>query len=183
MNYFDEQIKEVLISEEQIKDKVKEMGARITADYKDSGRELIVVSILRGSLIFAADLIRETNMPITLDTMVVSSYGEATKSSGVVKINKDLEEDIVGKDVLIVEDIVDTGLTLAYLKKNLMARAPHSVKVCTFLEKPDRKEVEVEVEYCGFSIPDEFVVGYGLDFSQKYRNYPGVASLKPETYM
>lgn len=183
MDYFDDKIKDVLLTEDEIKIKVKEMGKQITADYKDSGRELIVVSILRGSLIFAADLIRELNISTTLDTMVVSSYGAATKSSGVVKINKDLEEDIIDKDVLIVEDIVDTGLTLAYLKKTLMARSPHSVKVCTFLEKPDRKEVEVEVEYSGFSIPDEFVVGYGLDFDQKYRNYPGVASLKPDAYM
>ena len=182
MNYFDDKIKEVLLSEEEIKAKVKELGEKITADYKDSGRELIVVSILRGSLVFAADLIRETNMPITLDTMVVSSYGAATRSSGVVKINKDLEEDIVDKDVLIVEDIVDTGLTLAYLKKNLESRDPHSVKVCSFLEKPDRKEVDVDIDYLGFSIPDEFVVGYGLDFGQSFRNYPGVASLKPEAY-
>ena len=183
MNYFDDKIKDVLISEEEIRSKVKELGAQITRDYEGSGKDLIVVCILRGSLVFAADLVRELDLPAILDTMVVSSYGAATKSSGVVRINKDLEEDIADKDVLIVEDIVDTGLTLYFLKKNLLARNPASVKVCTFLEKPARKEVAVDVDYCGFSIPDEFVVGYGLDFGQKYRNYPGVVSLKPEAYM
>ncbi len=182
MNFFDDHIEKVLLTKQEISDKVKELGALISKDYKDSGRELIVVCILRGSLIFAADLIRQINRKAVLDTMVVSSYGETTRSSGVVKINKDLEEDIAGKDVLIVEDIVDTGLTLSYLKKYLLARDPASVKVCTFLDKPERREIDVDIDYCGFAVPNEFVVGYGLDFGQFYRNYPEVVVLKPAAY-
>ena len=182
MDFFDDHIERVLLNEEDIRNKVAELGAAITEDYRGSDRELVVVCILRGSLVFAADLMRAINVPTVLDTMVVSSYGAATKSSGVVKINKDLEEDITGKDVLVVEDIVDTGLTLGYLKKYLTAREPASVRVCTFLDKPERREIDVEIDYRGFEVPDEFVVGYGLDFDQLYRNYPQVVVLKPEAY-
>ena len=180
MSYFEDKLREVLITEEQIREKVAELGAQITKDYE--GKELVIVSILRGSMVFAADLIRQLNLPLVLDTMVVASYGMSTKSSGIVKINKDLETDITGKHVLIVEDIVDTGLTLSYLLKNLESREAASVKVCTFLDKPERREKEVAVSYRGFEIPNEFVVGYGLDFNQHYRNYPEVAVLKPEAY-
>lgn len=180
MRYFEDKLQEVLLTEEQIRQKVAELGAQITKDYE--GKELVIVGILRGSLVFAADLMRQIDLPLVLDTMVVASYGMSTKSSGIVKINKDLETDISGKHVLIVEDIVDTGLTLNYLLKNLESREAASVKICTFLDKPERREKDVDISYMGFAIPNEFVVGYGLDFNQQYRNYPAVAVLKPETY-
>lgn len=182
MDFFDDKILKVLLDEKQIQSKVKEMGELLTKEYADPKRELIMVCVLRGSLVFASDLIRQINRQVLLDTIVVSSYGETTRSSGVVKINKDLEQDIAGKDVLIVEDIVDTGLTIGYLKKYLAARDPHSVKVCTFLDKPERRVIDVDIEYKGFEVPNEFVVGYGLDYNQLYRNYPKVAVLKPEAY-
>ncbi|MCQ1530580.1 hypoxanthine phosphoribosyltransferase [Lutispora saccharofermentans] len=173
-------ILKILISQDEIKEKVKELGQLITKDYKD--KDLMVIGILKGCIVFLSDLIREINLPLTMDFMVVSSYGSSTKSSGVVRIVKDLEKDIAGKDILIVEDIVDTGLTLSYLVEYLKSRNASSVKICTLLEKPDRRKAEVDLEYVGFHIPDEFVVGYGLDYAELYRNLPFVCVLKPEVY-
>lgn len=173
-------IKNILISEEEIARKVKELGKQLTEDYK--GKDLLIVGILKGCMLFLSDLVRAIDLPLTMDFMVVSSYGTATKSSGVVRILKDLEKEIEGKDVLIVEDIVDTGLTLSYLIENLKTRNPNSVKVCTLLDKPDRRKSQVELSYIGFTIPDEFVVGYGLDYAEVYRNLPFVCVLKPEVY-
>ena len=173
-------IKEILISEEEIKKKIKELGKQIEKDYKD--KDLLVVCVLKGAVLFLSDLIREINLPLNIDFMAVSSYGNSTKSSGVVRIIKDLEKDIQGKDLLIVEDIVDSGLTLSYLIENLKSREPRSVKLCTLLDKPERRKVDVLIDYTGFVIPDEFVVGYGLDFAEIYRNLPYVCVLKPEVY-
>lgn len=173
-------ILKILISQDEIKEKVKELGQLITKDYKD--KDLMVIGILKGCIVFLSDLIREINLPLTMDFMVVSSYGSSTKSSGVVRIVKDLEKDIAGKDILIVEDIVDTGLTLSYLVEYLKSRNARNVKICTLLEKPDRRKAEVDLEYVGFHIPDEFVVGYGLDYAELYRNLPFVCVLKPEVY-
>ena len=173
-------IKSILISEEEIAKRVKELGKQLAEDYK--GKELLVVGILKGCMLFLSDLVRTIDLPLTLDFMVVSSYGATTKSSGVVRIVKDLEREIEGKDVLIVEDIVDTGLTLSYLVENFKARNPKSVKVCSLLDKPDRRKAQVDIQYIGFKIPDEFVVGYGLDYGENYRNLPFVCVLKPEVY-
>lgn len=173
-------IKEILISEEEIKKKIRELGKQIEKDYKD--KDLLVVCVLKGAVLFLSDLIREINLPLSIDFMAVSSYGNSTKSSGVVRIIKDLEKDIQGKDLLIVEDIVDSGLTLSYLIENLKSREPRSVKLCTLLDKPEKRKVEVFIDYTGFVIPDEFVVGYGLDFAEVYRNLPYVCVLKPEIY-
>jgi len=173
-------ILKILISKEELQEKVKELGKKITEDYKD--KDLMIVGVLKGCVIFLSDLIREIDLPLTMDFMVVSSYGSSTKSSGVVRIIKDLEKDIAGKDVLIVEDIVDTGLTLNYLIDYLKSRNANSVKICTLLEKPDRRKAQVDLEYVGFRIPDEFVVGYGLDYAEVYRNLPFVCILKPEVY-
>ncbi|HNR04908.1 MAG TPA: hypoxanthine phosphoribosyltransferase [Bacillota bacterium] len=175
-----EDMKSILISEEEIAKRVKELGKQLAEDYK--GKELLVVGILKGCMLFLSDLVRTIDLPLTLDFMVVSSYGATTKSSGVVRIVKDLEREIEGKDVLIVEDIVDTGLTLSYLVENFKARNPKSVKVCSLLDKPDRRKAQVEIQYIGFKIPDEFVVGYGLDYGENYRNLPFVCVLKPEVY-
>lgn len=174
-------IQEILISEEEITNKVKELGRQISNDYGDD-QQLIVVGILKGAIIFLSDLVREIKLPIALDFMAVSSYGSSTESSGAVRILKDLERDVENKHVLIVEDIVDTGLTLKYLLDNLWSRKPASVKTCTLLDKPSRRLVDVTVDYNGFSIPDKFVVGYGLDFAENYRNLPYIAILKPEAY-
>ncbi|MBO8127731.1 MAG: hypoxanthine phosphoribosyltransferase [Peptococcaceae bacterium] len=171
---------ECLISAEQIQDKVRQMGAVISRDYQ--GKDLVVVGILKGSVLFLADLIRYITVPLSIDFVAVSSYGASTTSSGVVRILKDLEESIEGKHVLIVEDIIDTGLTLKYLLENLWARNPADVKVCVLLDKPERRKVDVKIHYQGFSIPDKFVVGYGLDYNEHYRNLPGVWTLKPEIY-
>lgn len=176
----DKVIKKILVSEEEISEKVKELGNQIYEDYKD--KDLMLVGILKGAVIFMSDLARAIKKPIFIDFMDVSSYGTASISTGNVKIIKDLDYDISGKDILIVEDIVDTGKTLAYLKDNLTRRGANSVKVCTLLDKPDRRQAEVKIDYCGFEIPDEFVVGYGLDFSEKYRNFPYVGALKEEEY-
>lgn len=173
-------IKNILISEEEIAKRVKELGKQLTEEYK--GRELMVVGVLKGCMIFLSDLVRSIDLPLTLDFMVVSSYGSTTKSSGVVRIIKDLEREMEGKDVLIVEDIVDTGLTLSYLIENFKTRNPRSVKVCSLLDKPERRKAKVDIEFIGFEIPDEFVVGYGLDYAEVYRNLPFVSVLKPEVY-
>lgn len=173
-------MKELIYDQDQITERIKEMGLEITEDYK--GKDLIVIGILRGAIFFMTDLLKEIELPVTIDFMALSSYGDSSKSSGVVRILKDLEEDIEGKDVLVVEDIVDTGLTLNYLIKNLENRGAKSVKVAALLDKPERRLVNVEVAYLGFHIKDEFIIGYGLDYAQDYRNLPYIASLKEEVY-
>lgn len=172
-------IKEILLSEKQINEKVKELGAKISQDYKD--KDLFVVVILKGSVIFAADLLREISIPVTIDFISVSSYGSGT-TSGQVKIIKDLSCSIEGKNVLIIEDILDSGNTLFNLTKMLGERNPESIEICTLLNKPERREAEVNTRYSGFDIPDEFVVGYGLDYAEKYRNLPYIGILKREIY-
>lgn len=173
-------IKEVILSEETIHGRVREIGAEISRDYE--GRSVLLIAVLRGAALFMADLAREISVPVELDFMAVSSYGSATKSSGVVRILKDLDETIEGRDVLVVEDILDTGLTLKYLLKNLASRKPASLEVVTLLNKEGKQRVPIQCKYVGFSIPDEFVVGYGLDFAERYRNLPYIGILKPEAY-
>ncbi len=170
------QIQEVLISKEQIRQKVIELGTKISMDYKDS--ELILVGVLKGGCVFLADLMREIHVPLEIDFISVSSYGDSSQSSGIVRIIKDIDINITGKNVIIVEDIVDSGLTLNYLKELFGTRHPESVKICTILDKPSRRKVDIQIDYDGFEIPDEFVVGYGLDYAGKYRNLPEVCILK-----
>lgn len=165
----------VLISAEELQAKVAELGARISRDY--AGKDLVMVGVLRGAVVFIADLLRELTVPCEIDFMAVSSYGSARDTSGVVRILKDLDDSITGRHVLIVEDIVDSGLTLNYLMRNLQARDPASLEVCSLLTKPDRRRVEVPIRYTGFEIPNAFVVGYGLDHAQRYRNLGHVALL------
>ena len=162
----------VLKSEEEVDARIQALGEQISRDY--AGKEIYMIGILRGSVFFMCELAKRIDVPVMLDFMCVSSYGDSTKSSGNVRISKDVDGDIVGKDVLIVEDIIDSGHTLSKLKKVLQERHPDSVRICTLLDKQERREVEVEGDYVGFSIPDEFVVGYGLDYAQKYRNLPYV---------
>jgi hypoxanthine phosphoribosyltransferase len=169
---------EVLITEEQLRSGVGELAERINRDY--NGEELLVVGILRGAFVFLADLVRRLTMPVVIDFVAVSSYGDDTQSSGVVRILKDLDESIAGRHVLLVEDIIDTGLTLKYLYENLKARHPASLKVCTLLDKPSRRLVDFNPDYAGFTIPDYFVVGYGLDCGQRYRNLPMVCVIRQE---
>jgi len=173
-------IKEVLISEEQLKEKVKELAKQISDDY--AGKDLLMISVLKGGFVFAADLFRSLNIPASVDFLAVSSYGASSKTSGVVKIIKDLDKPVAGKDVLIVEDILDSGITLNYLKDLLLRRGVNSLKICTILNKPERRKVDLTADYIGFDIPDEFVVGYGLDYDEKYRNLPFVGILKREIY-
>lgn len=181
MQSMHQDIDHILVSEEQLQAKVAELGARISADYE--GRDLLLVSILKGAVVFMADLMRAVTIPCAIDFMVVSSYGGAnTNSTGLVKIIKDLDQDLSGKDVLIVEDILDTGITLSHLMPMLQMRNPRSLRLCTILSKPSRRKVDIEPDYCGFEVPDEFVVGYGLDYDEKYRNLPYVGVLKPEIY-
>lgn len=171
---------EVLFDREELQKKVVEMGKQISADYR--GSDLLVVGILKGAFVFMADLIRQIDVPMEIDFMDVSSYGLSTSSSGEVRIVKDLEYSIKDRDVLIVEDIVDTGLTLKYICENLKTRNPRSVKIACLLDKPSRRKAEVYPEYVGYSIPDKFVVGYGLDYAEQYRHYPAVCVLKPAIY-
>lgn len=166
---------EVLISAEELQRKVSELGARLSRDY--AGKDLVMVGVLRGAVVFIADLLRNLTIPCEIDFMAVSSYGSSRDSSGVVRILKDLDDTITGRDVLVVEDIVDSGLTLNYLMRNLRARDPASLEVCTLLTKPERRRVDVPIRYTGFEIPNQFVVGYGLDFGQRYRNLDHVALL------
>jgi hypoxanthine phosphoribosyltransferase len=180
MGVHDEDIEEVLISDRQIQEKVAELGARITADY--AGRDLLLVGVLKGAFVMMADLSRYIGLPLEFDFMAVSSYGAATQTSGVVRILKDLDHEVMGKDVLIVEDIVDSGLTLSYLMKNLRTRKPASLEVCALLEKQGVQKVDLDIRYSAFKIPPVFVVGYGLDFAERYRNLPFVGTLKPEVY-
>ena len=173
-------IDHILFSEEALRQRVSELAAQIDRDY--AGKEPLLISILRGSFIFMADLVRSITLPCTVDFMAVSSYGSGTISSGQVKIVKDLSEPIEGKDILVVEDILDSGNTLSYLFKLLEARHPASIRLCTLLDKPERRTKPVAVQYTGFTIPDEFVVGYGLDYDEKYRNLPYIGVLKPSVY-
>jgi hypoxanthine phosphoribosyltransferase len=174
-------VAEILLTEEQISRKVLELGARISSDH--AGRQLTLVSVLKGSLPFMADLMRAIDLPVRIDLMEVSSYGgSATESSGLVRILKDLSSSIADEDVLIVEDIIDTGLTLNYLIRYLRGKGPASLRICTLLDKPARRLVEIPVDYIGFTIPDQFVVGYGLDYGELYRNLRYVGVLKPEVY-
>lgn len=180
MKSYDDSIKEIILSGEEIAGKVAELGARITEDYK--GEELTVVVVLRGSIIFAADLVRAIDLPVLIDTVSLSSYHDGMDSSGRVKINKDLESNIKDRHVLIIEDIADRGITLTFLMEMLKVRKAKSIRICTLLSKPSRRTVDVELHYVGFVIEDHFVVGYGLDYAQRYRNYPHIGILREEVY-
>ena len=171
-------LKDVLIAEERLRARVIELAAQIDADY--AGRELLLVGVLKGAVMVMADLARAMHMPVEMDWMAVSSYGSGTKSSGVVRILKDLDLDLSGRHVLLVEDIIDSGLTLSYLMRNLESREPATLEVCALLTKPDRREIDVPVRYVGFEIPNRFVIGYGLDFGERYRNLPYVAVLSDD---
>lgn len=173
-------IQEVLYNERVLEEKITQIGKQITSDYQ--GKELLMIGVLKGANVFMADLMRKISIPVSIDYIAVSSYGLSTESSGVVKIIKDLDESIENKHVLIVEDIIDTGLTLHYLCDNLLSRKPKSLKICTLLDKPERRKVDITVDYKGFDIPDEFIIGYGIDYAEKYRNLPYVAILKREIY-
>ena len=166
---------EILIEEDAIQARIGELGAEISVDY--AGRDLLLVGVLKGAVFFMADLMRELTVPCEIDFMAISSYGAATDSSGVVRILKDLDINVSGRDVLVVEDIIDSGLTLSYLMRNLRARKPASLEVVTLLTKPERREIDEPVRYVGFEIPNRFVIGYGLDFAERYRNLPYVAVL------
>ena len=173
-------VEKILFTEEELQKRVAELGAQITADY--AGKTPVLASVLRGSYIFMADLTRQIKLPLTVDFMAVSSYGSGTASSGQVEIRKDLSDSIEGRDLLIVEDILDSGNTLYYLRHILNARHPASIKICTLLDKPERRTKPIEADYKGFTIPDAFVVGYGLDYDERYRNLPYIGILKPEVY-
>ncbi len=176
----EEDVGEVLITSKDIKGKTAELAHRIMADYQ--GKDLLLVCILKGGLMFLADLMRQIDLPLEIDFMAVSSYGDSTESSGVVRILMDLETNIQGRNVLIVEDIIDTGRTLNYIIQNLRTRHPASLKICTLLNKTARRVLDIPVHYVGFEIPDKFVIGYGLDYGEIYRNLPFVGVLKPELY-
>ncbi len=176
----EQDVEKVLISEEELKRRIAEMGRQITQEYQ--GELLTIVGILKGASIFFADLARSIDLPLQMDFMSVSSYGTEATSSGVVKIIKDLDADVTGRHILLVEDIIDTGITLAYLRDYLSNRGAKSVKICTLLDKPSRREKAVQVDYIGFTMPDEFIIGYGIDYAENYRNLPYVASLKRSVY-
>ena len=180
-------IKSVLLTEEQIQARVAELGVRITTDYREisaaSGQDLLLITVLKGAVIFVTDLARAIALPTQFEFMAVSSYGSSTSSSGVVRILKDLDRDIHDRDVLIVEDVVDSGLTLSWLSRNLNTRHPRSLRVCTLLRKPDAVGANVEIAYVGFDIPNEFVVGYGLDYDERYRDLPYIGTLDPRVYL
>ena len=180
MSELDADIEEVVVSAEQIEERITELAKEIDADYE--GREPLLVGILKGAAMFMSDLARALERPTRMEFMAVSSYGSGTQSSGVVRILKDLDFDIAGADVLIVEDIIDSGLTLSWLLKNLQARNPASISIVTLLRKPDAVKVDVDVRYVGFDIPTEFVVGYGLDYAEKYRDLPYIGRLRPAVY-
>ena len=173
-------VEKVLLSEEQLSQKIAELGEEISKDYQ--GKEIVAICVLKGAILFMADLARAVKVPMALDFMAVSSYGNGTSTSGTVRILKDLDNSIEGKHVLVVEDIIDSGVTLKYLLKNLKSRKPASIKLCTLLNKPERRRVEVDIDYCGFTVPDYFLVGYGLDYAEKYRNLPFIGILKPAIY-
>ncbi|MGN6425681.1 hypoxanthine phosphoribosyltransferase [uncultured Leifsonia sp.] len=171
---------EILITEEQIRSRIAELSREIERDY--AGKDVLLVGVLKGAVMVMADLSRELGIPVTMDWMAVSSYGSGTESSGVVRILKDLDTDLSGKTVLIVEDIIDSGLTLSWLLSNLRSRGPESIEIFTLLRKPDAARVEIDVRYVGFEIPNSFVVGYGLDYAERYRNLRGVGILAPAVY-
>lgn len=173
-------LREILITEEELKETVAKLGALVTEDYKD--KNLFLITVLKGAVVFLGDLMKEIKCPCEIDFMVTSSYGAGTVSSGNVKIVKDIDVPLEGKDVLIVEDILDTGLTLSFLVDLLKNRNPKSIAICTLLDKPSRRVADIEAKYTGLKIPDEFVVGYGLDYDEKYRNLPFIGILKPEVY-
>ena len=181
MQYSKDEIDRVLVSNERIQARLDELAERINQDY--AGKELLLVCILKGAVTVFADVLRRITIPCQIDFMDISSYGSSTKSSGVVRILKDLDHGIEGKDVLIVEDIVDSGMSMHYLLDTLKTRKPASVRLLTLLDKPDRRRVELQADYIGFTIPDEFVIGYGLDYAEKYRNLPDVCVLSPKVYM
>lgn len=170
----------VLLTHEQIEDRITEMAAEIDRDYAD--KNPLFIGILKGSVFFFADLLRHLSMPGEIDFMSVSSYGMGSESSGTVRMLKDVDRPITGRHVVIVEDIVDSGTTLAYLHEMLLSRGPASVRICTLLDKPDRRKTPVDIAYCGFTIPDEFIVGYGIDYAEKYRLYPDIYVLSPRAY-
>lgn len=175
-----EHIKEILLDEKKIREKIKELGKNISRDYE--GKDLVLIGVLKGSVMFMSDLLKEITIPCSMDFMAVSSYGNSTTSSGVVRILKDLDFEIEGKDVLVVEDIIDSGITLKYLMEYLKGRKASSLEIVCLLDKPERRKVDIEVKYIGFSVPDEFLVGYGLDYAEKYRNLPYIGILKEEIY-
>ena len=180
---YEGEIASVLVTEQQIKDKIAELAVQIAGDYPANGHgELLLVGVLKGAVMFMTDFARALPLPTQLEFMAVSSYGSSTSSSGVVRILKDLDRDIAGRDVLIVEDIVDSGLTLSWLLKNLASRNPASLEVVSLLRKPDAVKVDVPVKYIGFDIPNEFVVGYGLDYAERYRDLPYIGTLDPHVY-
>ena len=178
MTTVDHGVGEVLIDAETLQSRIEDLGAEISADY--DGRDLLLVGVLKGAVFFMADLMRRLTVPCEIDFMAISSYGAATDSSGVVRILKDLDINISGRDVLVVEDIIDSGLTLSYLMRNLRARKPATLEICTLLTKPERREIDVPVRYVGFEIPNRFVIGYGLDFAERYRNLPYIGVLHPD---
>jgi hypoxanthine phosphoribosyltransferase len=171
-------VTEILVDEETLRNRVAELGEEISRDY--AGRDLLLIGVLKGAVFFMADLMRQLTVPCEIDFMAISSYGASTDSSGVVRILKDLDINIEGREVLVVEDIIDSGLTLSYLMRNLEAREPASLEVCALMTKPERREIDVPVRYIGFEIPNRFVIGYGLDFGERYRNLPYVGVLDPE---
>jgi hypoxanthine phosphoribosyltransferase len=179
---YDGEIASTLVTEEAIRERTAELAAQIAADRVGSDSDLLLVGVLKGAVMFMTDLARALPVPVQLEFMAVSSYGSATSSSGVVRILKDLDRDIAGRDVLIVEDIIDSGLTLSWLMKNLETREPASLQVCALLRKPDAVKVDVPVKYVGFDIPNEFVVGYGLDYAERYRDLPFIGTLDPAMY-
>jgi hypoxanthine phosphoribosyltransferase len=173
-------VEEVLLTGDEVQARVLELGAQVAADYE--GRDPVLVSVLKGSIIFLADLVRATPIPLSIDLMEVSSYGASTESSGQVRILKDLSSSIAGRDVLVVEDIIDTGLTLNYLLRYLHDKGPASIRICCLLDKPARRLAPIEIDYRGFTIPDRFVIGYGLDYGEHYRNLPYIGVLRPSVY-
>lgn len=173
-------VKEVLITSEEIGDRVRELGERITGDYR--GESLLLVGVLNGSVVVLSDLMRRIDLPCEIDFMDVSSYGAGTTSTGEIRVLKDLDRDVAGRHLLIVEDIVDTGLTLSHLQNELLSRGVETLEICSLLSKPSRREVELDIKYLGFEVPDEFVVGYGIDYAGSYRNLPDICALKPEAF-
>jgi hypoxanthine phosphoribosyltransferase len=180
MSELDRDVAEILITEQEIRERTRQLGAQISEDYR--GQDLLLVCVLRGAVTFLADLMRQIDVAHAIDFMAISSYGASTESSGVVRILKDLDTNIEGRNVLIVEDIIDTGRTLNYITRNLQTRRPKSLRICTLLNKPSRREIEIAVDYVGFEIPNKFVVGYGLDFGEIYRSLPYIGVLRREKY-
>jgi hypoxanthine phosphoribosyltransferase len=178
MTELEQGVETVLIGQERLQERIRDLGDEISGDYH--GRDLLLIGVLKGAVFFMADLMRRLTVPCEIDFMAISSYGASTDSSGVVRILKDLDINIENRDVLVVEDIIDSGLTLSYLMRNLEARSPSSLEVCALLTKPQRREIDVDVRYVGFEIPNRFVIGYGLDFAERYRNLPYVAVLHPD---